>query len=134
MEARKEGDSNRVEVLKLIKAKLLEYNTQPKAPELTEQVCNNILNKMIKELKNDLSVAIDNNRPVLIKEIQYQIDTISTFLPKEATEEEINSFLDTIIPDGIAQKEMSLIVNKVKQHFASVNGGTVAKLVKARIK
>ena len=134
MESRKNGDSNRTEVLKLIKAKLIEFKTQPKASELTENICNGILSKMVKELKGDLEIANANGREDLAKEAMYQIDTISEFLPKQATEEEINKYLDTLEPNIFIQKNMGNIVKAVKCAFASRDGAMVARIVKSRLK
>lgn len=133
MEARKNGDSDKAEVLKLIKARLMEFTTQPKAPVLTEDIGIQILNKMIKELRGDLKIAVDNNRTDLAKEAMYQIDVISEFVPKNATEEEINKYLDTLDTDLFYQSNMGNIIKAVKSAFKYTDGSLVAKLVKNRL-
>lgn len=133
MQARKNNQPRKVEVLKLIKAKLMEFTTQENAPVLDKKAAINIIKKMNTEALNDMSIAQENNRLDLVEKCEYESFILESFLPKEATREEIIAVLDEIIPNGITQREMSATIKSVKERLEYVNGKLLSELVKERI-
>lgn len=133
MQARKNNQPRKAEVLKLIKAKLIEFTTQKNAPVLDKKTAINIIKKMNTEVLNDMSIAQENNRLDLVEKCEYESFILESFLPKQATREEMIAVLDEIIPNGITQREMSTTIKSVKERFESVDGKLLSELVKERI-
>ncbi len=152
--ATKSGNVNARRILKLFKAELIDYtlreikDSQIKVPNnltdkekteyisnkkkemrtLTEKVEVDILQKMIKKLKDELTYAEKLNRTQLIDDVKSQISVLDNFLPSPPTEEEIIEYLNENFPYGWTKKEIKYTINAVKEKFISVDRSMIAKL------
>lgn len=152
--ALKAGNHNESNILKLFKVELIKYQTREikdsdiPFPEgltseelkehfinkkkemrtLTETVEVDILQKLIKKLKDELTYAEKLDRNELIDEVKSQISVLTKFLPPPPTEEEIIEYLDKNFPNGFTKKEIKYTINAVKEKFISVDRSMVAKL------
>lgn len=152
--ALKAGNHNESNILKLFKGELIKYQTREikdsdiPFPEgltseelkehfinkkkgmrtLTETVEVDILQKLIKKLKDELTYAEKLDRNELIDEVKSQISVLTKFLPPPPTEEEIIEYLDKNFPNGFTKKEIKYTINAVKEKFISVDRSMVAKL------
>lgn len=134
MVTRKLGDKQRVEVLQSMKAKLTEFSTQKKAPVLDENIAITLFQKMKKERQQDIEMFKKGNRNDLIEKALFEISVLDEFIPTEATEEDIEKYLDQLVLHiDFTQKNMGLIIKDVKSAFKVVDGAMVAKLIKKRI-
>ena len=95
---------------------------------LTETVEVDILQKLIKKLKDELTYAEKLDRNELIDEVKSQISVLTKFLPPPPTEEEIIEYLDKNFLNGFTKKEIKYTINAVKEKFISVDRSMVAKL------
>lgn len=152
--ALKAGNHNESNILKLFKDELIKYQTREikdsdiPFPEgltseelkehfinkkkemrtLTETVEVDIIQKLIKKLKDELTYAEKLDRNELIDEVKSQISVLTKFLPPPPTEEEIIEYLDKNFPNGFTKKEIKYTINAVKEKFISVDRSMVAKL------
>lgn len=152
--ALKAGNHNESNILKLFKSELIKYQTAEikdsdiPLPEgvtseeleeyiikkkkemrtVTETVEVDILQKMIKKLKDELTYAEKLDRNELIDEVKSQISVLTKLLPPPPTEEEIIEYLDEKFPYGFTKKEIKYTINAVKEKFMNADGSTVAKL------
>lgn len=74
--------------------------------ELTDQEIISVLQKIKKELQESIDSFTKGGRTDLIQESQAQLDIVSSYLPPELSEKEL-------------EKEISLIVEKNKDLFAA---------------
>ena len=88
-EAMKAKDKNRLYVLKMIKAKFLEFQTSKgfKEEDFTEAKEISILQKMEKTWADELKSFTDAGRDVT--ELAEQVQILQGFLPKEPSNDEI---------------------------------------------
>lgn len=114
-----------------IKTKFVEFETSKNAKELNESEEIKILNKMVKERIETASIYEENNRQELADKELAEAEIIKQYLPKEATKEEIEIFVDTL--GTITKNEMGLFINKVKSKFKNADGKIVADIVKSKI-
>lgn len=134
MTTRKTGDKAKVEVLQSMKAKLIEFITQKNAPVLDDNAAIVLFQKMKKERQQDIEMFKKGNRADLIDKTLFEISVLDEFIPAEATEEDVNKYLDQLATRmEFIQKNMGLIIKDVKGAFKAVDGAMVAKLVKERI-
>lgn len=133
MKARKDKDIETAEVLKLIKAKLIEFTTQKNAPKLNKQAFILVIKKMEKEVLGDLEIATKADRTDLVNKNTIELNILRQFIPKEATAGEITEWLDTYIKEPITKKNMGLVIKEIKNAFDSVDEALVAQLVKDRV-
>ena len=133
MEAMKSKDKVASETFKLIKAKMLEFKTQKNAPEYTEEAEVKLLQKMVKEREESAKIYKDADREELAEAELAQANVISELLPKVATQDDVELYLNEYYPNGIEKKSMGIVIKEVKSAFIGVDGGMVANLVKNKL-
>lgn len=133
MEAMKAHDKVASETFKLIKAKILEFKTQKNAPEYTEEAEIKLLQKMAKEREESAKIYNEAGRTELAEAELSQAEVINSLLPKVATQEDVDQYLNEYYPNGIEKKSMGVVIKEVKSVFIGVDGSMVANLVKAKL-
>ena len=124
-------DDSRTSVLRLIKARFLEFKTVKNAKPLDEVAEISILNKMIKDRNESAALYIENNRRDLANKELEEIKIIKEFVPKEVSEIELKGYINLIITNEVEpiKKNMGLIIRKVKEKYPQSDGKIVSKLV-----
>ena len=133
MEAMKAKDKVASETFKLIKAKILEFKTQKNAPEYTEEAEIKLLQKMVKEREESAKIYNEAGRTELAEAELAQVAVINDLLPKTASQEDVEEYLNEYYPSGIEKKSMGIVIKEVKSVFIGVDGGMVANLVKSKL-
>ncbi len=106
--------------------------------ELDDGAILQIIQKQLKMRQESLGIFSANGRDDLAQKEQFEIDVISQFLPKQLSEEELNTLIkQTIIDIGATDiKDMGKVMNAVKaktvgQADPSVISGLVKKALSA---
>lgn len=133
MEAMKSKNKIASETFKLIKAKILEFKTQKNAPEYTEEAEIKLLQKMVKEREESAKIYKDAGRDELADAELAQVAIINELLPKIASQEDVENYLNNKYPNGIEKKSMGIVIREVKSEFVGVNGAMVANIVKSKL-
>lgn len=133
-EAMKAREVVKRETYKLIKTKLQNYMTQPGTPEVTEAVEIQTLNKMIKELVDERDNNAKLNKTERVDELNTQIAVVEALLPKQATEEEIKSAIDTYISENgaITQKDMGAVMKYLGETFKNIDRKLASTLIRSK--
>lgn len=129
-EAMKAKDKNRLYVLKMIKAKFLEFQTSKgyKEEDFNEAKEIAILQKMEKTWADELQSFRDAGRDVT--ELAEQVQILQGFLPKEPSNDEI---IAAIRESGFApeMKNMRNILAFVQQRFPAASGKLVSDAIRS---
>ena len=133
MEAMKSKNKIASETFKLIKAKILEFKTQKNAPEYTEEAEIKLLQKMVKEREESAKIYKDAGRNELADAELAQVAIINELLPKIASQEDVENYLNEKYPNGIEKKSMGVVIKEVKSEFVGVDGAMVANIVKYKL-
>ena len=133
MEAMKSKNKIASETFKLIKAKILEFKTQKNAPEYTEEAEIKLLQKMVKEREESAKIYKDAGRNELADAELAQVAIINELLPKIASQEDVENYLNNKYPNGIEKKSMGVVIKEVKSEFVGVDGAMVANIVKSKL-
>ncbi len=97
-DAMKAKDEAGLRGLRAIKAEIIKAKTEPGANgELTDDVENKMLQKMMKQRKDSLEIYRTQNRDDLAKKEKEEIAIIEKFLPKQLSNEELKEILKSII-------------------------------------
>ena len=134
MDSMKSRDKVASETYKLLKAKILEFNTSKEQREYTEAEEINIIKKMIDDRNKSMQIYNDNNRTDLAEEEYKQINVLKTLLPTEPTREDIETYLNIHYPNGIDKKDMGNVIREVKNSLLGADGKLTAQCVKEIIK
>lgn len=133
MEAMKSKNTVASETFKLIKAKIIEFKTQKNAPEYNEEAEIKLLQKMVKEREESAKIYKNVGRAELADAELAQVAVINELLPKVASQEDVENYLNKKYPNGIEKKSMGIVIKEVKTEFIGVDGGMVANLVKTKL-
>ena len=128
-QAMKAKDKNRLYVLKMIKAKFLEFQTSKgyNEEDFNEAKEIAILQKMEKTWADELQSFRDAGRDVT--ELAEQVQILQGFLPKEPTADEI---IAAICESGFApeMKNMRNILAFVQQRYPAASGKLVSDAIR----
>jgi len=129
-QAMKAKDKNRLYVLKMIKAKFLEFQTSKgyNEEDFNEAKEIAILQKMEKSWADELQSFRDAGRDVT--ELAEQVQILQGFLPKEPTADEI---IAAIRESGFApeMKNMRNILAFVQQRYPAASGKLVSDAIRS---
>jgi len=131
-------------VLKLIKAEFLKKQTEPNraSKELSEDEQFKVLMKMSAQRKDSIEQYEKGGRADLAENEKKELEVINSYLPKEASEEEIIAYTkeaaDTFKSSKgdsymLSMKDMKDIMAFVKAKYPTANGGLVSKAYKEYI-
>lgn len=126
--------TDKVAVLRFIKAEFLKFKTAKNAKPLDEAAEITILNKMVKDRNESAMLYMTSNRNDLATQELNEVKIISEFLPKPVTEEELtNAVNEVILTIEPIKKNMGLIIKEVKAKYPQADGKILAKLVQGVI-
>ena len=130
-------DKSRLESLRAIKTSLTLHQISISSNNsVTKEDEIKILQKLVKQRRESAKIYIDQNRPDLVQIEEAQADFISTFLPEQLTNQEIEAIVSKVIKESksIGLKDMGKVIGiVVKKIGGRADGKTVSKIVKQKL-
>lgn len=135
IEATKNREETRLNVLRSIKAAFLNYKTAKNAKPLDDTAEIQILKKMVSQREESIAMFKESNRNDLVKKEQKEVDIIKEFLPAEVTQAEIERVIEkwkkeNNIENKIPKKSMGLVIKYVKSELPMADGKMTSDIVK----
>ena len=121
--AMKAGDKARLSTIRLIQAALkdkdIEARGQGKDPASEEEILA-LLQKMVKQRQESLAIYEQNARPELAAQERSEIEVISSFLPQQLGDAEVDAAIASAIAEtGAASiKDMGKVIAKLRADYA----------------
>ena len=114
MEALKTKDTLKRSVLQIVtgKVKLAEIEKRTKNEALTDDDVLLVINKVIKELDEEILAFKNANRTEKVEELTLQKQILEAYLPAKLTEEEIKEIINSL-----EDKSMPNIMKHFKQNY-----------------
>ena len=129
-EASKEGDTFRVDILKLALAEIKNEEIA-KGNELNQDAIEQVLRKEQKKIKDSIEQFNLMKRDDLVKKEEIQLDILNTYLPEPLSEEEIEKIVEKKIvelePQGV--KDMGRVMGEVMKELSGKADGNTVKAV-----
>ena len=122
--ALKSKDKNKISTYRLILSgiKDLDINNRsgPNKKETDDNDIKKLLKKMIKQRSESIEVYKKNNRNNLLQIEQGEVDILSTFLPKQLSEEETKKICIEVATKVGAQsiKDMGKVMGELKKNYS----------------
>lgn len=120
--------------LRAIKSAILLAKTAEGAnKELTEELETQLLQRLIKQRKDSLSIFQQQNRPDLAKKEEEEIEVIMKFLPKQIGTDELKEIITKVIKEtgAVGVKDMGKVMGiAAKQLAGKADNKAVAEMVK----
>jgi uncharacterized protein YqeY len=133
-EALKSGDKFKLSVLRMMKS-ALQLEAINKKGELADEDVIAVLKKQVKQRNDSVKEYESLNKMEVVNDLKKEIEIISSYLPEEASEEQINKVIDDAFVEinPTSMKEMGLIMKYVSEHLKNVDNGKVSMIVKERL-
>ena len=122
--ALKSKDKNKISTYRLILSGIKDLDISnrsgPNKKETDDEDIKKLLKKMIKQRNESVEIYKKNKREDLLKIEQGEIDLLSTYLPKQLSEEETKKICSEIISKVGAQsiKDMGKIMGELKKNYS----------------
>ena len=130
-------DKLRLESLRAIKTSLTLHQISISSNNsVTKEDEIKILQKLVKQRRESANIYIDQNRSDLAQLEEAQADFISTFLPEQLTNQEIEAIVSKVIKESksIGLKDMGKVIGiVVKKIEGRADGKTVSNIVKQKL-
>lgn len=134
-DAMKAKDEALLRGLRAIKAEIIKAKTEPGANgQITEEQEQKLLQKLVKQRKDSLEIYQQQNRADLAQKETEEIGVIEQFLPKQLTQEELDSAVALIIAETGASSaaDMGKVMGVASKQLAGkADGKAIAAAVKA---
>lgn len=133
-EAMKARDKVRLEALRNVKKYFLEAKTAPGATdELTDKAALKIIQKLVKQGKDSATLYTDQGRADLAEAELAQVAAIEVYLPKQMTEEELTTVLQSIIAEtgATGAKDMGRVMGVATKQLA---GRAEGRVISAKVR
>ena len=122
--ALKSKDKNKISTYRLILSGIKDLDISnrsgPNKKETDDEDIKKLLKKMIKQRNESVEIYKKNKREDLLKIEQGEIDLLSTYLPKQLSEEETKKICSEVILKVGAQsiKDMGKVMGELKKNYA----------------
>ena len=122
--ALKSKDKNKISTYRLILSGIKDLDISnrsgPNKKETDYEDIKKLLKKMIKQRNESVEIYKKNKREDLLKIEQEEIDLLSTYLPKQLSEEETKKICSEIITKVGAQniKDMGKVMGELKKEYS----------------
>ena len=123
--ALKSKDKNKISTYRLILSGIKDLDISnrsgPNKNETDDEDIKKLLKKMIKQRNESVEIYKKNKREDLLKIEQGEIDLLSTYLPKQLSEEETKKICSEVILKVGAQsiKDMGKVMGELKKNYAN---------------
>ena len=122
--ALKSKDKNKISTYRLILSGIKDLDISnrsgPNKKETDDEDIKKLLKKMIKQRNESVEIYKKNKREDLLKIEQGEIDLLSTYLPKQLSEEETKKICSELILKVGAQsiKDMGKVMGELKKNYS----------------
>ena len=129
VDALKSGDKKRVEVLRFLVSLIDKRGLQLPLNGMTEIEEINVLRKELRNKEEAREMFLKAGREDLVKEQDYEIEVVKSYLPKELDEKEIREIVEKIV-DEKGKNFGAVMGETMKRVAGKANGDQVSKVVK----
>ncbi len=134
--AMKAKDANRLSVLRMVKANIMNRQIE-KGTDLTDEEITKALQSLVKQRKDSIDQYEKAGRAELAEKEQTELVVLEEYLPQAASEEEIEQAVtDAINETGASTiKEMGVVMKAAQAKLAgkAADGRLVSETVKAKL-
>ncbi len=138
-EAMKAKDERKLSTLRMVNSTIKNADIDARGqgkPPLGDDDLLGILQKMIKQRQESIAIYDANGRPELAEGERAEVAVISSYLPKQMSDEEIKAAIEEVIAEtgASAVKDMGKVIGALRAAYAGqMDFGKASGLVKAAL-
>ena len=132
----KAQDASRTSTLRMVKAAMMNRQIE-KGAELDDDDVQKLLRSLVKQRRDSIEQYEKAGRQELVDKEQAEVDVIETYLPKAASQEEIEQAVTAAISEtgATSMKDMGKVMKAAQAALAGKNadGRMVSEVVKSKL-
>ena len=133
-QAMKSGKKNELEVLRFFFAQVKDKEIDGKVSDLKDEQVIKLINSQLKKTKSTLNIFKEQNRQEDIKKAELEIKILSSYLPEQISDEELEKKIDEIIKDNPNPKNPGMLIGIcVKALSGKADNQKIAEIVKKKL-
>ena len=133
-QAMKSGEKDKLEVLRFFFAQIKDKEIEGKITELPDIEVVKLLNSQLKRTKDALNILKEQNRQEDIKKAEFEIKTLSLYLPEQMPQEELERKINEIIKQNPNPKNPGMLIGIcVKALSGKADNQRIAEIVKKKL-
>ena len=138
IEAMKSGDKFKLSVIKMLKSALLneEINLGGNGSGLTDDQVLAVIKREVKKRNGSIEEYTKYGKMDAVEDLKKEVEVLSTYLPEEMSDEELNKHIDEIITEVGASsiKDMGRVMKELTAKYASqIDMGKASSMVKSKL-
>jgi len=133
-QAMKSGEKNKLEVLRFFFAQIKDKEIEDKISELPDIEVVKLLNSQLKKTKDSLILLKEQNRQEDIQKAELEIKVLSSYLPEQMPQEELERKINEIIKQNPNPKNSGMLIGIcVKALSGKADNQRIAEIVKKKL-
>ena len=138
IEAMRSGDKFKLSVIKMLKSALLneEINLGGNGSGLTDDQVLAVIKREVKKRNGSIEEYTKYGKMDAVEDLKKEVEVLSTYLPEEMSDEELNKHIDEIITEVGASsiKDMGRVMKELTAKYASqIDMGKASSMVKSKL-
>ena len=135
-EAMKAKDKPKLDAIRQIQTEIAKKKSD-KGEEVNDELVLGVISSYVKKMAKavDEYKSLGEKGEEMAKKIQFEIDFLTTYLPEQLSEEEVEKIVDDVLAElgDVDMSQMGRVIGAVMAKGDGIDGSIVSKIVKGKL-
>ncbi len=135
-EAMKAKDKPKLDAIRQIQTEIAKKKSE-KGEEVNDELVLGVISSYVKKMAKavDEYKSLGEKGEEMANKIQFEIDFLTTYLPEQLSEEEVEKIVDDVLADlgDVDMSQLGRVIGSVMAKGDGIDGSIVSKIVKGKL-
>ena len=135
-EAMKAKDKPKLDAIRQIQTEIAKKKSE-KGEEVNDELVLGVISSYVKKMAKavDEQKSLGEKGEEMANKIQFEIDFLTTYLPEQLSEEEVEKIIDDVLAElgDVDMSQMGRVIGVVMAKGDGIDGSIVSKIVKGKL-
>ena len=135
-EAMKAKDKPKLDAIRQIQTEIAKKKSE-KGEEVNDELVLGVISSYVKKMAKavDEYNSLGEKGEEMASKIQFEIDFLTTYLPEQLSEEEVEKIIDDVLSElgDVDMSQMGRVIGAVMAKGDGIDGSIVSKIVKGKL-
>ena len=135
-EAMKAKDKPKLDAIRQIQTEIAKKKSE-KGEEVNDELVLGVISSYVKKMTKavDEYKSLGEKGEEMANKIQFEIDFLTTYLPEQLSEEEVEKIVDDVLAElgDVDMSQMGRVIGAVMAKGDGIDGSIVSKIVKGKL-
>ena len=135
-EAMKTKDKPKLDAIRQIQTEIAQKKSE-KGEEVNDELVLGVITSYVKKMAKavDEYKSLGEKGEEMANKIQFEIDFLTTYLPEQLSEEEVEKIIDDVLAElgDVDMSQMGRVIGAVMAKGDGIDGSIVSKIVKGKL-